>query len=81
MRGHRPSAASPRLALLLTLSTMTLFVPGCASERPPPPAQAIPCSVGDPPLTARDADAVSTPLARWLHGFIARREAACGRRQ
>lgn len=77
MRGHRPSAASPRLALLLTLSTMMLFVPGCANERPPPPAQAIPCSVGDPPLTARDADAVSAPLARWLNRFFEQRRAAC----
>lgn len=77
MRGHRPSAAWPKLALLLMLSTILLFVPGCANERPPPPPQAIPCSVGDPPLTARDADAVSMPLARWLNRFIDQRAAAC----
>lgn len=77
MRGNRPNGGWTRLAALPMLAAMTLFASGCASERPPPPAQAIPCSVGDPPLTARDADAVSTPLARWLDRFIDQRAAAC----
>ena len=77
MRGHRPRRGWLRLAALPMFAAMTLSASGCASERPPPPAQAIPCSVGDPPLTARDADAVSTPLARWLDRFIDQRAAAC----
>ena len=77
MHGPRRKPAWRRLALPLTLAAMTMSASGCANERPPPPAQAIPCSVGDPPLTARDADAVSTPLARWLNRFIDQRAAAC----
>ena len=77
MLGNRPSAAWPKLALPLTLLMTPLFASGCANERPPPPAQAIPCSVGDPPLTQADPDRVSMPLARWLNRFIDQRAAAC----
>ena len=77
MHGHRHNSAWTKLAALPMLVATMLSATGCANERPPPPAQAIPCSVGDPPLTARDADTVSTPLARWLDRFIDQRAAAC----
>lgn len=78
MHGLKVCAAQTTLLLALMTYPTLIFVASCTREpAPPPPSQgAIPCDVGEPPLTAADIDGASQPLAAWLRRFYARYDAA-----
>ena len=76
--GMAPKTAWTGLWRPLTASLMLLCVTGCASSgAAPPPARALPCSLGLPTGTPADADAVSIGLARWLARYVEAYRVAC----